>query len=406
MAFGRQIAALALVVSAFALHRCEAAVQPVSPVGGETVALLPDELKAVKVLPTLADRLKHFADDKADSKALANFKSWRSAVPLVLKWRATQGETSPWMVEIGKAPDFSDARRWFVNNPAQDGNGGFSYSVPDANLEVGRDYRWRVTTQGRSKTGKTLAISPVATFRTEDVPPRWIKVGGGVENFRDLGGWRAGDGRRVKQGQVFRGQQLNIASHFGTWPGRTYLGMEDVKYLTGTLGIRTDLDLRDNNETAGLTESPLGPRVQFVHRSSQFYAGIFKDEGKRTMAENFRVFCDRRNYPIYIHCAGGADRTGSLAYVLLGVLGVDRHDIETDWESTFYPNIPDGNDASKDPWRRESHFNDGFAKYGKEGDNWNRRIALYLLDCGVTKEEIAAFRAIMLEMSDGNERRP
>jgi hypothetical protein len=32
-----------------------------------------------------------------------------------------------------------------------------------------------------------------------------------------------------------------------------------------------------------------------------------------------------------------------------------------------------------------------------EGDSWNHRIELYLLDCGVTKDEIEAFRAIMLE---------
>ena len=114
------------------------------------------------------------------------------------------------------------------------------------------------------------------------------------------------------------------------------------------------------------------------------------------MAENFRVFCRPENYPIYFHCIGGADRTGSLAYVLNGVLGVDRHELETDWESTFYPRIPDANPDPKF-WCRESHFNNGFSKYGKEGDSWNRRIELYLLDCGVTKEEIKAFRGIMLE---------
>jgi hypothetical protein len=119
------------------------------------------------------------------------------------------------------------------------------------------------------------------------------------------------------------------------------------------------------------------------------------------MAENFRHFCDRRNYPVIVHCIGGADRTGSLCYVLNGVLGVDRHDLEVDWESTFYPKIPDEN---PDPhyWCRESHFNDGFSKYGKEGDSWNRRIELYLLDCGVTEAEIATFRDIMLESADGN----
>lgn len=115
-----------------------------------------------------------------------------------------------------------------------------------------------------------------------------------------------------------------------------------------------------------------------------------------TLSERIRLFCKRENYPVYMHCIGGADRTGSLAYVLLGVLGVDRHDLEVDWESTFYPKIPDSCNEP-DYWCRESHFNDGFAKYGSEDDSWGRRIELYLMDCGVTEAEIAAFRTIMLE---------
>ena len=37
------------------------------------------------------------------------------------------------------------------------------------------------------------------------------------------------------------------------------------------------------------------------------------------------------------------------------------------------------------------------SRYGADGDTWNRRIELYLLDCGVTAEEIAKFRSIMLQ---------
>ena len=144
-----------------------------------------------------------------------------------------------------------------------------------------------------------------------------------------------------------------------------------------------------------MTESPLGSGVAFIRRSSDSYKGIFSDRGKKAMAANFRVFCSPTNYPVYFHCIGGADRTGALAYVMLGVLGVDRRDIETDWESTFYPNIPDDKHGP-DHWCLEAHFNNGFSKYGKDGDSWNRRIELYLLDCGITEEEIAVFRRIML----------
>ena len=45
----------------------------------------------------------------------------------------------------------------------------------------------------------------------------------------------------------------------------------------------------------------------------------------------------------------------------------------------------------------EERYQSIVAKYGKEGDSWQKRIELYLLDCGVTPDEIATFRSIMLE---------
>jgi hypothetical protein len=158
-----------------------------------------------------------------------------------------------------------------------------------------------------------------------------------------------------------------------------------------------------------MKKSPIGDGVRFVHHPSPAYAGLFSkdgkgsnlaDEGKKTMAANFRIFCDKNNYPIFFHCIGGTDRTGSLAYVLNAVLGVDRHDLEVDWESTLYPDLipelkPDY--SGKRGWRSKEHFDEGFAKYGDANTSWNDRVVLYLLDCGIAKEEIERFRSIMLE---------
>ena len=70
-----------------------------------------------------------------------------------------------------------------------------------------------------------------------------------------------------------------------------------------------------------------------------------------------------------------------------------------EWEATFYPELPEMAKDYNGPgyWRHERHFDKGFGKYGDEKTPWNERIRLYLLDCGVTEEEIAAFRSIMLE---------
>ena len=414
------LVAATLTLSASAV----ASVELVSPTNGEVVAIVPAAQKKAMAPATLDERLKLFAYDKAHGKVLRHDKYWRMANPLRLTWNVPAPGKWAAKIEIGKTPDLAGARAWYVRSSEVDDvsgrekegggtKGGVNaYTVPYANLEIARRYYWRVTLRNRCNKfncgprcqcpeSKTVLRSAVVTFTTEDHAPRWIAIEGRVRNFRDLGGWHTQDGRRVRQGMVFRSAGLNDNSATGEVSGRNRMTVEDVKYMTGTLGIRSDLDLRSIGETADLAESPLGAGVAYVRRSSASYRGIFHEDGKKTMAENFRHFCDRRNYPVVMHCIGGADRTGALAYVLNGVLGVSRHDIEVDWESTFYPKIPD-RDPDPNSWCRESHFNKGFSKYGKDGDSWNRRIELYLLDCGVTEAEIAAFRDIMLEPADGN----
>ena len=413
----KQILVFASVLSVLGL---QAALVPVSPVGGEMVQLVPDAQKTVMNKATYGERLAFLQWDRENGKKIRHDKFWRRASPLVLKWRATAGEKGPWKIRIGKKPDLSDARVWYKQVKESDGATGReggrdasqvveTYEVPLANLEIGATYYWSVGARGRCGWNcgprhgcdacKRVSVSDIATFRTEDFAPRWMAVEGGVGNMRDLGGRRTIDGRRVKQGMIFRGQGLNDNSVTGETRGRNRLTAEDVAYMTKTLGIKTDLDQRSPGEVADMAESPLGPSVKWINNSSACYAGIFTPEGKATMAKNFRVFCDARNYPIYFHCIGGADRAGSLAYTLNGILGVERHLLETDWESTFYPTLPEMWSDYRDHtfWCGEWHFDDGFGKYGDANTPWNKKIELYLLDCGVTAEEIAQFRAIMLD---------
>ena len=209
---------------------------------------------------------------------------------------------------------------------------------------------------------------------------------------------RTEDGKRVRQGMVFRGQGLNFNSIDGEIPGDTWLTIRSATELTKRQGIRTDLDLRSIQEAGKTKTSPLGESIRYIRNGgaagAPHYKDIFTPAGMKTMAENFRVFCDRRNYPVYFHCVGGADRTGSLAFVLCGILGVSEKDLATGWEHRFYPDLPKDNPQN---WRCYRHLTDGMLKYGKAGDPMKKRIELYLLACGVKPEEIERFRSIMLE---------
>ena len=401
-----------------------ASIELVAPVRDATVELLPECQRAVITNDTMSARYAVLKAGRNGHRKQNHPDGWRRSVPVVFKWRATDGEGGPWELVVSKKPDLSDARVFLFKKAdaenAKKANAGdaagrveekgggkdFSYEDATLNLEIAARYYWRVTsniTTGRTRKSEKKRApvqSEIGTFTTEDLAPRWISIEGAVGNFRDLGGRIGRDGRRVRQGMVYRSQGLNNNSVNGRAKGKNRMMVSDVEYLTGTLGIRTDLDLRSDVETAGMNGvSPLGASVAFIHNSSTSYKGIFGDEGKRVMAKNFRVFCDEKNYPILFHCIAGADRSGSLAYVLNGALGVSKQELETDWESTFYPYLPGGSETEggEHDWKSEWHFTEGFGKYGGKDATWAERIELYLLDCGITKEEIEKFRSIMLE---------
>ena len=369
----------------------QADIVPDSPVKDQIVVLLPEVQKKIMQFPTHEERLRELnADREAKKSYFAPNARWRKAQPVTFRWNCTANEVGPFRVEISETTDFTDPIYGFsAKEPTM------NLSRRDANFKIGQRYYWRVI--GRN-ADKSKVTSSTASFVTEDLPPRWIGLYGTTENVRDLGGYITADGRRVRQGMLYRGQGLNYNSVDREIPGANRLMIVDQQLLLDRFHIRTDLDLRSVGETAGMKVSPLGSRVNFIQHSSYCYAGIFTAEGKKVMAQNFRLFCDEKNYPIYFHCIAGADRTGSLAYVLNGLLGVPEHSLGTDWEHTFYPNLPD-NSAGGNPnfWRLYRHFADGFSKYGSESDPLSRKIELYLLDCGIKPEEMAAFRKIMLE---------
>ena len=388
-------------------------VELIAPGNGARVHTLPAAQRAV---------LAGATPDERRSIASSEAGPWRTNAPFAVTWQAACGTKGPWKIRIGTDPELANGRNWYIRSRdiRPDYNGVYRYVIPRPNLEPGRQYWWRVWGQARCtkwECGSTLRPggcecgktgpapgSQTWSFTTEDDVPRWIDLEGRTGNVRDIGGWRTADGRRVRRGLLFRGEAFNDNSVNAEESGARRLTLEDADYLVKTLGIRTELDLRTRFETASMKASPLGPSVRYVHCSSLAYPDIFTPEGKAAMAADFRLLSDRANLPAYFHCIAGADRTGSLAFVLNGVLGVAREDLVRDWECTFYPCVPNVERRNSSEeftdgtyWRSMSFLDNGFARYAKEGDTLKDRIAAYLADCGVTADEIARFRSIMLE---------
>lgn len=230
--------------------------------------------------------------------------------------------------------------------------------------------------------GKTYKIVPEGGVRMIYTPSVW--------NVRDLGGW-ACTGGRVKYGKIFRG------GHFGS------ITDADKATIVNWLGVTTDIDLRNNSETGSITTSPLGGSVEYYHQSLDFYANAVSTgaASARTVGVLKKVMaCVAANKPCYFHCMSGADRTGTIAYLLLSLLGVSQSNKDKEYELTAFSDEADGKRF------RNSNYNvtngNGWyplIKYFRDtytGENDNEKVVAWAVANGITAAEINAFRAAMV----------
>ena len=154
----------------------------------------------------------------------------------------------------------------------------------------------------------------------------WVAVSG-VRNVRDIGGWNG-----LRKGRVYRGSEMNDVGDHG-------LQIDDAgrKVILEKLGVRTELDFRAVNAKsrgACVKESALGPGVRLVNAPIDSYTNMFVQTD--LYASALRVFADEGNFPVYMHCWGGADRTGTIAFILEGLCGVSEIDLAIDYELTSF----------------------------------------------------------------------
>lgn len=245
------------------------------------------------------------------------------------------------------------------------------------NLFLGKLYFWKIVA---ILGEKQISESETRSFTTSSRTPRSIRAEG-LSNVRDLGGYTCADGRRVKQGLIYRGCEMefhhNITEH-------------GISTLKDELKIRTDLDLRIE-AVDKVFASALGDTVNFTLIPSLAYEKFFED--KETCKKLFGLLTDKSAYPHYMHCWGGADRTGTFSLVILGMLGVDKEYLFEDYEYT-----------SLSIWGKRSitsyHFKDLLAsldEYGTENDSINEKCRNFLRACGITDADMAKIRDIMTE---------
>lgn len=170
---------------------------------------------------------------------------------------------------------------------------------------------------------------------------RMIYVPDSVHNFRDIGGWSC-DGGTVKYGMVYRGAQL---SYYSSESESVYslINSTGIHYLRDICKIRCEIDLRTDTQVTGISSSPLGEDVEYIHYpySNTSYTDIINPTGSYASQTKTMITKIMENIahgiPTYIHCQAGADRTGTICMVLEALLGVAGRDCDKDFElTTFY----------------------------------------------------------------------
>lgn len=258
-----------------------------------------------------------------------------------------------------------------------DGSGRHTEYVPAAgsrsvylwNLYTGTKYNY--TAEISLSDGSKLTLS--GSFQTAQ-GPRLMNIGGLV-NVRDVGGWTTTEGKTVKQGLLYRGAEPD--GLFETEYKLTAEGLEQMK----ALGIKTELDLRHAGEDV------FGPEVQHFYYDALQYHHAFTPEGREAVRRLFTDLADPANYPAYLHCTYGLDRTGTMSYLLLGLLGVSDKDLHRDYElSALYHD-----------WLTQEHMDLMVDMIGDlPGDDTRQRVEYFLMSTGVTKEQIESIRTIFL----------
>ncbi len=234
------------------------------------------------------------------------------------------------------------------------------------NLKCGTRYFWRVICRDE--------ISDTFYFDTSDRYPRFIKIDG-ITNVRDCGGWKTVSGKRIKQGLLYRGSEMN--SHI-------FISEKGLKTMREVLKIKSVLDIRGTAE-----------RLADVYKGNYINIPVMAYSGWFTYPEiTFKIFeflSNEENYPIYFHCWGGADRTGTLAFLIGAVLGQTYDNLLDDYEITT---LSIWGDRSRNEENTCKRFLEDFNAL--EGETVQEKATKYLLSCGVSEASIEKFRKIML----------
>lgn len=227
------------------------------------------------------------------------------------------------------------------------------------------------------------------SFTTAADKTRMLNIDG-IQNVRDIGGYSGMNGKKVKYGLIYRGSGMDEAIQSNL--RITGMGKQE---MVARVGIKTDLDLRGANN---ITESALGSGVDFYTPPYSYlhYASAITDA---TSKGYFKIMLEyivtqlTNSKPVYIHCSGGCDRTGTLVFLLLGLLGVSESDLAKEYELSSFSAIGAGRCRNSSAYDYKGMVN---AIKAYNGSTTTDKFVAFATECGVSSATITSFRNLML----------
>ena len=226
-------------------------------------------------------------------------------------------------------------------------------------------------------------MSDPIMFTTEKEFPRTLRVPG-TNNTRDIGGRLTEDGKhRIRQGMVYRGARLKDMTP------------AELSVLTDDLGIRTELDVTGGGESSDAVAAVMARELHSI----KWYNLIFAyPDYFDALRDAVKVFTKPENYPVYVHCSLGRDRTGAIAWILNGLCGVPLVDLCREHYLTMFSLRGDGENAGIAAHIANIEgLTQGFFNEGVPGDSMQTCIGKFLRKIGVTDEDMDAIRSILME---------
>ena len=280
--------------------------------------------------------------------------------------------------EFSLYEDFSiiEQRQSFEDNMEQE--------IRVYNLKAGERYYYRV----KFHLSDGQKVSKTGEVETK-ISPRFINLDG-ANNVRDIGGWMTESGKRIKQGLLYRGSEIDGGKNAGH--ADFCLTEEGIKQLRA-LGIKSDFDLRSESNKVS-QYSILGEDVtRNFYNAAQYQAVLDSSNAEKTR----KIFSDlskKEAYPVYLHCTHGVDRAGTTAFLLEALLGVSKEDLIRDYElSAFYYNYAHVN-RNMENGGNILKLMEELEKF--EGETFSEKVATFMISIGVTAEEINSIRSIFL----------